>query len=215
MKFNQVSFSVAHSIRVAMCGICIFSLTGCDQQVEKPLEDKKAHPSNNGIAVSNANVEPSSKKLTEVAGRANFPADEQNHAVHLPDYALDFVGRYYTKVKCNDGFAPCSEGTAEFVLTLLADGTVYRSIVQHGKIFTFKNEIKDEKSIYRKDRWQVNPERTELVVYRKEGIDIYYDIKDNTQMVMNIEKTKRLNSKQGVLQLPNISYVLKKDIETE
>lgn len=218
MQVNGLLFKVAYFFRVTMLGLCALSMVACNQNVEKPIEDRQPILQNKGISLSNANDGSSFKKITEATERINVPVSGGGHISLLPDYALDFVGRYYTNVKCNDGFAHCDDGTAEYVLTLLADGTAYRSIMQHGKIFTVKddeNERKDIKTAYRKDRWGVNSGRNELVVYRGEGVNIYYDMKNNTHLIMNIEKTKRLNGKQGSLQLPTISYVLKKDIETE
>lgn len=199
---------------MVMFGLSVISITACNYEIEKPIKDNTT-THDQGVSISDANVEPSSKKLTEVAGHSNFPVDEKMVIAPVADYAIDFVGRYYAKVNCNDGFAPCSAGTAEFVLTLLADGTVYRSIIQHGKVFTFKNEIQDAKATYRKDHWEVNPARTELIVHRKEGVDIYYDIQDNLHLVMNVEKTRRSNPAEKLLKLPTVSYVLKKDSEKD
>lgn len=215
MQLKRVPFKMDYLARVTMLGLCTLSMVACNQNIEKPIEDKQPILQKNGVSVSNANDGSFSKKNTEVTDR---PMVGQSYISFLPDYALDFVGRYYTKVKCNDGFAHCDDGTAEFVLTLLADGTAYRSVMQHGKIFTVKgdeNDRKDLKVTYSKDRWGVNSGRNELVIYRGEGVNIYYDMKDNTHLIMNIEKTKHLNGKQVALQLPNTSYVLKKDIETE
>ena len=200
--------------------ICVTALIGCDSHSDKRLNQlKEVAVEKEGVTVTGANnvygEKSESSKLLEAASKTNAPIAESNHIAPVPDYAEDFVGRYYTKVNCNDGFAPCKEGTAEFILTLLADGTVYRSILQHGKVFTFKNELETHDNSYQKDHWAINPERTELIVYRKEGVNLYYDIQDNVHLVMNVEKTQRLNQRPAEFKLPHVSYVLKKDVESD
>lgn len=197
---------------------CSMVLAGCDSESSQRLKQMKdVESQHEGVSVSGANnlhgEKSESKKLLEAASKANLPMSVPNHVAPVPDYAIDFVGRYYANVDCKDGFAPCKEGTAEFILTLIADGTVYRSILQHGKVFTFKNEKQTNANTYQKDRWAINPERTELIVYRKEGVNIYYDIQDSAHLVMNVEKTRRLNERPGEFKMPTVAYTLKKDIE--
>lgn len=220
MKFEIDQRFTGFSRQLVFVSVCLVALTGCDAQSDQRLKQMKDVASQNeGVSVSGANnvhgEKSESKKLLEAASKANLPVATPNHIAPVPDYAVDFVGRYYAKVDCNDGFAPCKQGTAEFILTLLADGTVYRSILQHGKVFTFKNEKQTNANSYQKDHWSINPERTELIVYRKEGVNIYYDIQDSAHLIMNVEKTQRLNERPTEFKMPTVSYVLKKDIENE
>lgn len=220
MKFEIDQQLKGYPCRFIILSVCIIALSGCDSQSNQRLKQMKdVESQHEGVSVSGANnihsEKSESKKLLEAASKTNLPMPIPDHVAPVPDYAIDFVGRYYANVDCNDGFAPCKEGTAEFILTLLADGTVYRSILQHGKVFTFKNEKQTNANTYQKDRWAINPERTELIVYRKEGVNIYYDIKDNAHLIMNVEKTQRLNERPTEFKMPTVSYVLKKDIENE
>ena len=108
-----------------------------------------------------------------------------------------------------------------FILTLLPDGTVHRSIVHYGKVFVNNSRrVQTESNVtYRKDRWTINPEQTELVVDRKEGAKFYYMIKSPTHLVMNLEKIydekERVNQQlfdQGY-PAPSKPYELVKDSE--
>ena len=108
-----------------------------------------------------------------------------------------------------------------FILTLLPDGTVHRSIVHYGKVFVNNSRrVQTESNMtYRKDRWTINPEQTELIVDRKEGAKFYYTIKSPTHLVMNLEKIydekERANQQlfdQGY-PAPSKAYELVKDSE--
>lgn len=57
----------------------------------------------------------------------------------VPAYARNFIGRYHANIPCEDDFVACEKGTAEFILNLLPDGTVHRSIIHYGKIFADRN----------------------------------------------------------------------------
>ena len=75
------------------------------------------------------------KKLTEIAGQATIPHDSGLDPAPVPEHAKVFIGRFHANVKCDDHFIPCKEGNADFILNLLPDGTVHRSIIQFGKVF--------------------------------------------------------------------------------
>lgn len=108
----------------------------------------------------------------------------------MPLYAKDFVGLYRAHIECDGGFVPCKHGTAEFILNLLSDGTVHRSIIHFGRVFVEKLLSDDSNTNYRKDQWRVNPEQTELLVHRQEGVVFYYKIIDKNHLVMNLEKIR-------------------------
>lgn len=164
-------------------------LQACDQRQVKPEQESQT-TSEEGVKISAANVVTvSAKSLTQVAGQATLPVDADLNPVTVPDDAKAFIGRYHTEIDCDGRFAPCTEGKAEFILTLMPDGTVHRSILQYGKVFIDNTKNSTAHNItYRKDRWFINPERTDVVVNRKEGASFYYKIKDSNHLVMNLEK---------------------------
>ena len=51
----------------------------------------------------------SAKSLTQVAGQATLRAETESNLAVVPDYAKDFIGRYYTEIDCDGNFAPCNE----------------------------------------------------------------------------------------------------------
>ncbi|ANF80939.1 hypothetical protein A3K93_01210 [Acinetobacter sp. NCu2D-2] len=201
-----------HAVLLLGLSTCVV-LSACGSDSQRSLEHlSKPKLQSEGIAVSSANEPKIDTMPSNEMNKASGAQTEYSSQDKLiPDYAVDFVGRYYTTLDCNDGYSPCSKGTAEFVLTLLADGSVYRSVLQHGKVFTFRNDVRD-KDNYRRDRWEINPERTELIIHRKEGVDFYFDILDDANMVFNLAKTKSANAAREDFPLPTINYHLRKDI---
>lgn len=165
--------------------LCCLSLLGCGQP---PASIVTHHDKSNTPAhrVSEEH-EIRGHKLTEIAGHTTASPDS-NLTQIVPSYAQPFIGRFYAQVQCDGGFVPCREGNAEFILNFLPDGTVHRSIIQYGKVFAEKSMVKDSNVNYRKDTWMVNPEKTELVVHRKEGLNLYYRIIDENHIVMNLAK---------------------------
>ena len=206
-------------------GLVLGSVTGliaCDKHESKPLTDPAKPVAQEGVVVSAANENYEGrgvKSLTQTATYNALPVEPNINPKPVPDYAQDFVGRYHVQIDCDGRFAPCTEGKAVFILTLLPDGTLHRSIVHYGKVFVnnSRHAQSDSNVSYRKDRWSVNPERTELVVDRKEGAKFYYTIKSPTRLVMNLEKIydekERINLElfdQGY-PAPSRAYELVKD----
>lgn len=221
MKFKLLNGVKVLGYMSSAALLSMLTVAGCEKHSGKPISDADlALIPKEGVPVSMANQEMTSesaaaKKLTDIAGQATMPLRDDSTVGPVPDYAKDFVGRYYTEVSCNDGFSPCNGGKAIFVLTLAQDGTLYRSILQHGKVFTFQNKVEAPNSTYTKDRWEMSPSLKELKVYRKEGLVLYYDVKDESTLVMNIAKTQQENQQELMemhYKLPRISYQLTKDV---
>ncbi|MFV5492421.1 hypothetical protein [Acinetobacter sp. ASP199] len=223
MKFKVFKAFKTLEYRLGVILLGTLGLMGCERHSGKPISDNELQLSHKeGVAVSLANQaldeNTPAKRLTDIAGHATFREEDGFNEQPIPDYAVDFVGRYYTEVSCDDGFSPCKNGKAMFILTLAPNGLVYRSILQHGQVFTFQNKMATPYSTYRKDRWELNPTRKELVIYRKEGLVLYYTVKDNTKLVMNIAKTQEENHHELMDQhyvLPRISYELVKDVNDQ
>lgn len=224
MKFKVFKAFKRLEYQLGVILLGTLGLVGCERHSGKPISDTELelhHKEEVAVSLANQALDESTqaKKLTDIAGHATFREEDSFNGQPIPDYAVDFVGRYYTEVSCNDdGFSPCKNGKAMFILTLAPNGLVYRSILQHGQLFTFQNKMATPYSTYRKDRWELNPTRKELVVYRKEGLVLYYTVKDNTKLVMNIAKTQQENRQELMDRhyvLPRISYELVKDIDNQ
>ncbi|WP_425915987.1 hypothetical protein [Acinetobacter sp. TSRC1-2] len=203
-------FLVAHLgfyLRWSLILIGLGGVSACDFR----QESKGIHPPSNEAQklkeIEQANT------LTQVAGRATIPEDTETKTSSIQAYEKPFIGRYHAKILCNDGFMPCTEGTAEYILNLSEDGSVHRSIVQYGKIFTEKT-TEFSNANYRRDSWSVNQAEAELIVHRKEGVDIYYQIKDQNHLVMDLEKINNGKNKKIFEQgypKPSRAYELVRD----
>ncbi len=172
-----------------MAAVCAGSLlAGCSQQAAPPPQEQPA-PQPAAVSVADANSRmPAQERHPKTADAAG-----SRHAAPgspVPAYARNFIGRYHANIPCEDDFVSCEQGAAEFILNLLPDGTVHRSIIHYGKVFTDRNAAAGGDGAYRKDTWTVNPEQTELTVHRKEGVNFYYRIEDPNRLVMDVEKIR-------------------------
>jgi hypothetical protein len=137
----------------------------------------------------------SGKKLTELAGQASMPNEAASTVQQdLADEQALYVGRYHVKISCKDNFVQCSEGSAEYILTLAADGSAYRSIVYTGKLFSEKLAEDSNIRTYRRDTWSVNPEDSELVVHLEEGAEFYYRVDKQQNLILDLDQTLNLDN---------------------
>lgn len=159
------------------------------------------------------------KKLTDLAGQATLPAmaemkgqDQQSDVVSTKAEA--FVGRYHVQMSCEDPFAKCEKGSAEFIINLLPDGTAHRTFVYMGKMTYENNDIKPNRG-YQKNTWVYDEVNHEIVINRIEGIQFYYNVDAQNDLVMDIDKIvngteeNRLYFSQHHT-APTKAYVLKK-----
>lgn len=175
---------------VALCAGGL--LAGCSQPPES-AEAQKAPASDaaSAVKVSEAPVSEAAvhgQRLTEVAGQATLATQQPNLDNPLPEQAKVYAGRYHASIPCDDGFIPCKEGTAEFILNLLPDGTVHRSIIHYGKIFADKPVTQEGNTTYRKDMWSLDEANHEIIVHRKEGVIFYYHIQGKNHLVMDVAR---------------------------
>lgn len=204
-------FAVAHLgfyFRWSFILIGLGAITACDfRQKSTDIHS----PSNE---TQKLNEIEQAKTLTQVAGRATVPEETAATPSVLQAYEKPFIGRYHAKIPCSDDFMPCTEGNAEYILNLGEDGAVHRSVVQYGKIFTEKTKPEFSNANYRRDSWSVNLAEAELIVHRKEGVNIYYQIKDQNHLVMDLEKINKGKNKQIFEQgypKPSRAYELMRD----
>ena len=181
MKSN-VSHHLSGLCRLGFVLGSVAGLIACDDHQSKPLPDTAKTLAQDGVVISAANESydtRNAKSLTQTATYNALRVEPNVDPKPVPDYAKSYVGRYLTQIDCDGRFAPCTEGKSVFILTLLPDGTVHRSIVHYGKVFVNNSRrVQTESNVtYRKDRWTINPEQTELIVDHKEGAKFYYMIK--------------------------------------
>ena len=163
------------------------------------------------------------RKLSDVAGQANLPRQRissDSGATRLSEYEQQFVGRYHTKMSCEDSLTDCEHGNSEYILNLLPDGTAHRMIVHYGKVYA-ENTSQQSSRYNRAATWIVNRELNEVVVYPKDSYPIFYRIESNQRLVMNVEKILSVaENSPAVLNpplfVPSQDYVLLKDpVEAE
>lgn len=132
------------------------------------------------------------RKLTEIAGQASLPAEKNLHEKDdvLSKDALKYAGRYSTKIPCTDAFARCQKGQADYILSLLADGTAHRTIVYLGRMYSDKTQSNGGQ-FYRQDRWSYDAKNHEVVLHFVEGYDFYYKVIDSHHLVIDLEKNQQ------------------------
>jgi len=153
------------------------ALVGC----HKPLEDSVAQQVKTETP---AEDNESAKSLTEVAGKATVPVEKTQPVLKntIPQNAKAYIGRYQCTISCKDPFANCDQGTSDYVINLLADGSAHRTMIHLGQI-TFASNFH-----YRQDRWAYDAEHHQVVVYRSNGVKFFYDIDQDKNLVMDLEK---------------------------
>ena len=175
---------------VALCAGGL--LAGCSQPPESA--DPNQAPASEAASTAKVSAAPVSEaaahgqSLSEVAGQATLATQQLSLDNTLPEQAKVYVGRYLASIPCDDGFIPCKEGTAEFILNLLPDGTVHRSIIHYGKVFADKPVTEAGNTTYRKDMWSLDNVNHEIIVHRKEGVIFYYYIQDKNHLVMDVAR---------------------------
>ena len=135
------------------------------------------------------NHEAGAHTLTELAAKTvntqqeNIINREQSKRP-ISQNAQQYVGRYFTQVECTDPFVQCPEGTADFILNLLSDGTAHRTIIHLGKV-TFASKLQ-----YRQDRWSYDATAHQIILHRASGVEFFYDLDAENNLVMDLEKIR-------------------------
>lgn len=149
------------------------------------------------------------QSLNQIAGRTILPEQQQttDASNQTNPHSLAFVGRYRVAISCRDAFAGCDIGTADYILNLLPDGTAHRIFVHMGKVHLMSNQ----KEL--KDSWYYDVAQQHIVVIRGNGVGFYYQIDQDKNLVMDLEKiaTATENNKQFFAQghpMPQHAYVL-------
>jgi len=198
--------------RGIVVGLIGVSLFGCDNGHSEASQQHEP----TSMKDTPAKNEHSGKKLTEVAGRATMQDDSDYAPRKLDIREQQFIGRYRTQIQCDGYFFPCETGKADFILNFLPDGTVHRSIVRLGKVFSEKQRPGFTHLNYRRDTWTMDKERTELIVHRKEGLNFYYRVIDAQTLQMDLNKSNNLdenNQKLYARGFPKLerAYTLKRE----
>lgn len=163
-------------------------------------------------------------KLIDVVNQATLPKETQRsqhslHNQHL-DYAdlrAKYAGRYYGKINCETTLTSCEKGEVEYVLNLLEDGSAFRTIIQQGKIYVDEGNTTQS---YRQDAWIFDPHEDDLVIHLKEGVELYFDVDEESNLRLDVNKTVNYDFENRTFFQPRLpaqyeSYILRKIKEAE
>lgn len=196
-------------------GLCVL-LSACDAK-----QSDRHTPENSLESITASDTQAKAeegRRLTEVAGRTTLPSaidnDKPSQKNPLPKQAQAYIGRYHVVVDCTEKFALCEKGKVEFVISLLKDGTSHRTLAYLGKMSYEKNKGITNRT-YQHNTWTYNPETRQIEVKRAEGVNFYYDVTANGDLVIDLDKIYANNQvENGQFRdgsyVPTQEYVLKK-----
>lgn len=180
IKVNTPIFNLG---KFAGCLLVFFMLSACDRSGAVDELERYEKEMQNGSITSDDN----GQLLNEVAGRSIAPSkvhSSTDHSDLMRPEALAYVGRYHVSVGCDDPLAMCEDGSSEFILNLLPDGTAHRTINHLGAI-TFES-----KRQYQQDRWTFEPELNQITLHRANGVKFFYQVADQ-KLVMDRDKIRQ------------------------
>ena len=118
---------------LGLAAILCMALSACDAN----HADSKDHSAvattskhDNSLVKSTTAV----KTLDDAAGRTFLPDGAPDQTSKISESDQQYAGRYHTRISCEDNFADCETGEAEYILNLLPDGTAYWNVVHFGRI---------------------------------------------------------------------------------
>lgn len=190
-----------------MCGGIFLSVSLQSCHDISPL-DESTLPQKE-LASAQALADQSGVSLKTVVSRPGvIYADQKKSDALLSDEAKLLVGRYHVRLSCEDPIALCKEGEADFIVNLLPDGYVRRTIVYLGSVSPI------DEGQYRQDQWTFDAKRQEVVVHLVEGAKFYLELNDAKNLVMNINRTRNASIENqkfyAEFYLPRQPYELQK-----
>lgn len=133
--------------------------------------------------------------------------------------SLQYVGRYHTRISCADTFADCESGEAEYILNLLADGSVYWNVIHYGRIGT-KDGSKSAavNQLCPTLTWKVDDIEHDLIIHcPTSDVNFYFNIDSARLLSVNVEKLfysdygKNREFLEQNYFVPTKAYILKKN----
>lgn len=215
MSLKWSRFSVKHVVIVAaMC----MTLSACDINHTNSKDHSTTSSSSNheeNLIKSSTSI----KTLDYVAGRTFLPEDTSDQTQKLNEASLQYVGRYHTRISCEDAFADCESGEAEYILNLLPNGSAYWNVVHFGRVGS-KDGAKSAavNQLCPTLNWKVEEKERELRIQCPlSKVNFYFNIDSNKRLVTNLEKLlysdygKNREFLEQNYFVPNQAYVLTKE----
>lgn len=152
------------------------SLAACDSQYSRhnPITDE--------LLREKITQQVEGQKLRQIASEVVVPGRTRISNSKVPEQARPYIGRYKAVVRCDDPFIDCEKGTADFIISLLEDSTAHRSIIYLGSI-QFVSEDQ-----YRQDVWSYDEQSHQIILYRSNGVEFFYNIDVDGSLTMDLEK---------------------------
>lgn len=123
------------------------------------------------------------RALLDVAlGQERVAITEQSNVGLVNQETMPYVGRYATKIDCEDAFVACESGEADFIISFLPNGIAHRMIKHRGSITFTSNQQ------YLQDHWSYDPNVHQIILHRASGVDFFYDIDAKKNIVMDLDK---------------------------
>ncbi len=215
MSLKRSSFLVKYLVVGAM--MCL-TLSACDIN----HANSKDHSSVSSSSTHEENLiknSTSTKTLDYVAGRTFLPEENLDQTKKLSGTLLQYVGRYHTRISCEDAFADCESGEAEYILNLLPNGSAYWNVIHFGRVGS-KDGAKSAavNELCPSLNWKVDEKEHELTIQCPlSKVNFYFNFDSNKRLVMNLEKLfysdygKNREFLEQNYFVPNQAYVLTKE----
>ncbi|BFM52339.1 hypothetical protein JUNP402_0423 [Acinetobacter baumannii] len=72
------------------------------------------------------------KTLDDAAGRTFLPEGIPDQSSKLSEADQQYAGRYHTRISCEDNFADCETGEAEYILNFSVHDKFHRTLILSG-----------------------------------------------------------------------------------
>ena len=108
----------------------------------------------------------------------------------LSGISLQYVGRYHTRISCEDAFADCESGEAEYILNLLPNGSAYWNVIHFGRVGS-KDGAKSTaiNQLCPDLNWKVDEREHELTIHCPlSNVNFYFTIDSKKRLIVNLEK---------------------------
>ncbi len=171
---------IARQALLSATALLCFVFIGCSAS-----EDQDRNLQKDAVQMGTLDAESQKgRALLDVAlGQEGSALADQSRSVGLvAQEAFPYVGRYIAKIDCEDAFVGCENGEADFIIGLLPNGIAHRMIKHRGSITFTSNQQ------YRQDRWSYDPNVHQIILHRASGVDFFYDINSQKNIVMDLDK---------------------------
>ena len=186
MSLKRSRFVLKHLVVGAV--MCL-TLSACDinHTNSKDLSSASSNSTHEENLIKNST---STKTLDYVAGRTFLPEENLDQTKKLSRTSLQYVGRYHTRISCEDAFADCESGEAEYILNLLSNGSAYWNVIHFGRVGS-KDGAKSTaiNQLCPDLNWKVDEREHELTIHCPlSNVNFYFTIDSKKRLIVNLEK---------------------------